>query len=287
VPLRCFQRRVVTTGLPVGGPGGNLVATELRPEEYIDLLRAKLITARLGARTLSGLIGDVDLPAATVSAGAAWVAENSALSSTDAEWVPVQLRPKHVGAIVEYSRNLLLQSTPDVEMLLRDDFSKSLAIAIDGAALSGGGANEPSGILDQITPTGTASVLWTDVVGLIGTVEGADSEGSGYALAPGVKTILMGKVKLDGATDSAVMMDSPNSLAGYRAESSTGVPLQSMIFGQWSDLVIGYWSVFDFLVNPYETTAYSKGNILVRGMATVDVALRHAESFAALNAIVS
>jgi len=85
VPLRCFQRRVVTTGLPVGGPGGNLIATELHPEEYIDLLRAKLITARLGARTLSGLVGDVDLPAATVSAGAAWVAENSALSSTDAE----------------------------------------------------------------------------------------------------------------------------------------------------------------------------------------------------------
>src|SRR5438128_1060915 len=90
VPLRCFQRRVVTTGLPVGGPGGNLVATELRPEEYIDLLRSKLITARLGARTLSGLVGDLDLPAATVSAGTSWIAENSALSATNPEWLPVQ-----------------------------------------------------------------------------------------------------------------------------------------------------------------------------------------------------
>lgn len=32
-------------------------------------------------------------------------------------------------------------------------------------------------------------------------------------------------------------------------------------------------------MNPYSETAYSKGNVLVRAMATVDVAIRHPESF--------
>jgi len=33
------------------------------------------------------------------------------------------------------------------------------------------------------------------------------------------------------------------------------------------------------MVNPYESTAYSKGNISIRAMATVDVALRHKAAF--------
>jgi hypothetical protein len=53
----------------------------------------------------------------------------------------------------------------------------------------------------------------------------------------------------------------------------------SAIFGNWSDLLVGYWSAFDLLVNPYESTAYSKGNVQVRAMLTADVAVRHPESF--------
>jgi hypothetical protein len=74
-------------------------------------------------------------------------------------------------------------------------------------------------------------------------------------------------------------------LAGYTCASSTLVPSDStgnrIIFGNWSDLMLGYWSAFDLLVNPYESTAYSKGNVQVRGMLTMDVAVRHYESFAA------
>ena len=47
-----------------------------------------------------------------------------------------------------------------------------------------------------------------------------------------------------------------------------------LIYGDWSELLIGIWSEIDILVNPYETTAYSKGNISIRAMATVDTGLR-------------
>jgi hypothetical protein len=64
---------------------------------------------------------------------------------------------------------------------------------------------------------------------------------------------------------------------GPTSPSTDGI----LIFGKWSDLILGYWSVFDLLVNPYESTAYSKGNVQVRGIITADVAVRHVESFAA------
>ena len=53
-----------------------------------------------------------------------------------------------------------------------------------------------------------------------------------------------------------------------------------VIFGAWSQLLVGYWSGVDILVNPYETTAYMRGRVLMRVMRDCDVAVRHGESFA-------
>jgi predicted phage gp36 major capsid-like protein len=84
-----------------------------------------------------------------------------------------------------------------------------------------------------------------------------------------------------------IQMD-PNSLAGYPLATTNQMPVLGspatdhvLIFGRWSDILLGYWSVFDLLVNPYESTAYSKGNVSVRGIVTMDVAIRHIESSAA------
>ncbi len=52
-----------------------------------------------------------------------------------------------------------------------------------------------------------------------------------------------------------------------------------LIYGDWSELLIGIWSEVDILVNPFESTAYSKGNVSIRAMGTVDVAVRHKKAF--------
>ena len=51
------------------------------------------------------------------------------------------------------------------------------------------------------------------------------------------------------------------------------------ILGDFSQVMLGVWSELDLLVNPYAETAYRKGNVLVRGMATVDTAVRAPEAF--------
>ena len=52
-----------------------------------------------------------------------------------------------------------------------------------------------------------------------------------------------------------------------------------LIYGDWSELLMGIWSEIDLLVNPFEAAAYAKGNVAVRAMATVDVAVRHPAAF--------
>ncbi|NOX95832.1 MAG: phage major capsid protein [Alphaproteobacteria bacterium] len=290
VPMQVFEKRVVTTTAPAGGPGTNIIATDFLGEHFIDILRSQLVTQQRGATVLSGLVGNVDIPLLKTSAVSGWVAENTALTASDQAFDKISLAPKHVGALTEFSRNMLMQSTPDIEQLIRSDFAAVLARALDAAALVGGGTNEPTGLIAAgiDTSVSMATPSWSNILDLINIVEEADAQGNGFVMRPLVAKKLRETPKV-ASTDSVMVMEAPDSLAGYPVSRSTLVPIDtvptpdetSIIFGQWSDLFIGYFSAFDLLVNPYESTAYSKGNVSVRGMLTADIAVRHIESFAA------
>ncbi len=290
VPMQIFEKRVVTTTTPVGGPGANVIAQDYRGDQYIDLLRSKLVTQARGATVLSGLQGNVSIPKGTKSAVAAWVAENGAISASDLEFDSLDMTPKIVGVLSEFSHLMALQASPDIENLFRNDFSAVLARALDAAALVGGGTNEPDGLIAAgiDTSVSMATPSWSKVLDLINTVEEADAMGTGFVMRPLVAKKLRETPKV-ASTDSVMVMESPDNLAGYPVSRSTQLPIDAtpdpdtttMIFGQWSDLLIGYWDAFSILVNPYESTAYTKGNIMVRGMLTSDVAVRRLESFAA------
>jgi len=302
VPTDIFlEKRVLATALPAGGPGGNLIATELHSEMYFDRLRAAMKVSALGATTLSNLVGNVDIPGLKASATSGWVAENTALTASDPEFRKVSMTPKHVGAITEVSRNMLMQTTPDIETLVRNDLALVLADAIDKAAIAGSGTGaEPRGILNTVgignVPMGTNGAALTidtaaDLIGAVSTLNAPETS-RGFLTTIKARVAAM-KLK-DGQGQpfgvSAVFQ-------GERVEFSSNVPsnltkgsgtnLSAAIYGNWSDLIIGYWSAFDLLVNPYESTAYAKGNVQIRAMMTADVAVRYVESFAAAKDIIA
>lgn len=303
VPLNVFEQRVMTTAAPAGGPGSNLIATDHMGGQYIDLLRAKLVMRTLGARVLNGLVGNVEIPKLKQSATAAWIAENGALSAADLQHSKVTMSPKHAGCLTEFSRNMLMQSSPDIEQLIRSDFAAVLAEAIDRVAIKGGGTNEPTGILGTsgigsvAMGTNGAAITWDAVIDLIAELETDNADGTAFLTNTNVRKSGRKALKVSGDASGGFIWTDPGSLAGYPAAvtnlvpsngaKGTGTDLSSLIFGNFSDLLIGYWSAFDLLVNPYETTAYSKGNVQVRGMLTMDLAVRHPESFAAITDLVA
>jgi HK97 family phage major capsid protein len=235
---------------------------------------------------LSGLVGNVEIPALKASGSAGWVAENTAIPPSDHQFRAVAMTPRHCGALTELSRNMLQQPSIDVENLARADFAAILADAVDRAALKGSGVGaEPRGILT--TPgvnttvfAGAGLAKRAKVLEMIAEIQEANSEGTAFVTSPGVVKNFRSS-PLPSIDSERFVMEEPNNLLGYSLTTTnnlSGVPGE-MIFGKWSDLLLGYWSELDILVNPYEAAAYSKGNVQIRAMLTMDTAVRHAGSF--------
>lgn len=292
VPHQVFlEKRDVLTS----GSGGSLVPEQHRADLMIDRLRASLQVQGLGATMLNGLVGTQDIPRLTGSATGYWVAEHGAVTGSDHTYDDVNLAPKTVGAEVEYSRRMLINAVPSVEQLVRSDLANVLATAIDHAAINADGTgNTPNGILNtsginSVTFGGAPS--WDKVLEFISLV-GADNAlmGSlGWLTNPHAVKTLRSTVKV-ASTDSVMLMESAADLAGYPLRQSTNVPGDptssplvdsTVIFGNWSDLLIGYWSSVDILVNPYHSDVYSKGGVKINALQDCDIAVRHPESFAA------
>jgi HK97 family phage major capsid protein len=292
IPMTAFRRPVEQRdreqrALISTSTGADLIATDHLGGQFIDLLRSALVSQRLGVRTINGLVGNVEIPKRTGSGTSAWVAENSALTPSDGAFDKVNMAPKTVGSLSEYTRNMLLQSTPDIEMLIREDMAAVLARAVDLAVIKGGDdANTPDGVMATVEPTTPATATWAHILGLIEQVELSNAQGTAWLGHPSTRRLLRTVLRNPSGTDATFIMQDPNTLADYPFVGSTLVPAGAsgpeypLIFGAWSDIIVGYWSTLDVLVNPYESTAYSKGNVQIRSMLTADIAFRHTESFA-------
>ncbi len=292
VPMHVFEQRVVTTAAPVAGPGSNLVATDHLAGQYIDILRARMVVQARGGRVLSGLTGNVSIPAMKAGNTAEWIAENGSLTGGDPQFRSVTMAPKHVGTMTEISRNMLLQTSPDIEQLIRLDFADALAQGVDRVAINGGGSNEPDGIL-QASIGSFSGATWAGILSAPETLAlaNADVGALGWAMNAACVRKLRSTLKVpEDAGAGFIMRDDAMTLLGYGVSQSNNVPgdptgsptaPSTIIFGNWSDVLVGYWGGFEILVNPYETTAYAKGNVKIRALLTADVAIRHAESFTA------
>ncbi len=272
----------------------------------IDILRAKSVVRKMGGTVLAGLVSNLALPRLTGSATPYWVAENAPITQSTPTFDNVVFTAKNAGGIVGMSRTVLQQSSPDVEAIVEGDLARLLATALDQVALVGGGANQPSGLLASgsgITVVGGATnglgPTWDNVLALIEAVDVANAlDGSlGFVTNGRVVKTNRTTLKTDADTASNFIQSDPNALAGYPLASTQNVPsnlakgtssaLSALIFGDWSSLYIGFWSELDLLVNPFDSTAYAAGSVLVRAMMTCDVQLRHPLAFSALTDIIT
>lgn len=295
VPVE-VQKRDLLVGTATAG--GNTVATNLLAANFIDLLRNKMALTGLGAQFLTGLQGQIAIPRQTAGATAYWVAENGAPTESQQAFDQVTMTPKTLGAFTDISRKLLLQSSIDVEGFVRNDLATVIALAIDLAGIAGTGAsNQPTGILST---SGIGSVAggtnglvptWGNIVDLESqvAVANADLGSLGYLTNAKVRGKLKQVQKVATYGDGFVWED--GMVNGYNVGVSNQVPsnltkgtssgvCSAIIFGNFADLIIGQWGSLDLMVDPY--TGSSAGTVRVVALQDVDVAVRHAESFAAM-----
>ena len=195
------------------------------------------------------------------------------------------MTPKSLAALTGYSRQLLAQSSLDIEAVVRDDLARVLAVALDAAAINGSGSSgEPTGILSTSgigSVTSSGSVTHSHLVNLEKEVA-VDKALMGnlyYVMNPVEKATLK---TTEAASSTAVfLMDGTGEVNGYPAIASNQVPESNIVFGNFADLLVGvFGSGLDITVDPYTNAA--KRAVRVVASMFCDVAVRHAESFAAI-----
>ena len=279
IPMGAIEKRVNTTqSLP------DFVPTDYRADQFISPLRNRLLARKLGVRVLSGLTGNVIIPKHGTGLSVGWVAENQAVPESDLTPDSVTLSPKHAGGVTELSRQLIMQGSPDVEQLVRDEFAYMIAQAIDSALIKGGGANEPKGILSTpgIQTASLATLNYASVLAMKTLAASANADAVNWLMNAKAAAKFAGTEKSNGT--GIYLMDDAEKIAGLPSFVTQQVPdidadTAVAILGDWSQAILGIWSEIDLLVNPYSDQAYRRGGVLVRAMSTVDVAVRHPEAF--------
>ncbi len=229
---------------------------------------------------LTGLSGNVSIPRMTSTSTAYFVGESGSPTESQQAFDQVNMTPKTVGAFVDYSRRLLLQSSIDVEAMIRDDIAKVIATKLDNAAIYGSGSsNEPLGIKDT-TGVGTQTITtfgtFAEYIGMETDVAAANADVANmfYLINASARGALKSTEK---ATNTAQFVFENNEINGYPAIVSNQLANNDVLFGDFSQFVIGMWSGLDLTVDPYANA--TAGSVRIIALQDVDFAVKQPGAF--------
>jgi len=283
VPMEVQRAMGTAAGTGISDAGA-LVGTDHMDSAFIDALRAESLVGQLGARFMDGLVGDLDIPRLDSGSTFGWITEDADAADSEGTLGSVLMSPKTIAGAVPMTRKLLKQSSPSVEAIMRQDLIRGAALAIDVAALNGSGAaGQPLGILNQ---TGVNTQTVADITNKVPTFaeligyetkladDNALIGNLNYITTPAINAALKTAAKDAG---SGIMLVENGMANGYSVYASTQVPVGKMVFGNFSDVMIGMWGVLDLTVDT--ATKAASGGLVLRAFQDVDVAIRHPESF--------
>tara|TARA_R100000808_G_scaffold24841_1_gene58697 strand:+ start:285 stop:2261 length:1977 start_codon:yes stop_codon:yes gene_type:complete len=274
--------------------GGYTVQTDVLASSFIDILRANMVFSKVGVTELNGLNGKVSIPGSDAGSTAYWVAENGAVSESDQTFIARSLTGKTCGAMTDVARNLMLQSSIDVEAFVRNDIAKSLALEIENKGLVGNGTgNAPIGVFNTTGVGGTTITAankpdWGDVVDIWNGVASNNAlRGNLNWVGAGTITANMMKDFRNGTGSDRPILDDtagPDGNASlmthpyYISENNVEAGKSLLTFGDWSALVQASWgNGLDLVVDPY--TNSNTGATRVVGLYLVDFAITTPKSF--------
>ena len=287
-----------------------LIGDVHRPDLYIDALRDRVVAGQLGVRVLSGLSGgNLEIPAADAShlAAVAWATETGAFAETVPEFNTVTIGPPHkLGAWAEWSQQLVLQSAPGIEGLVRGQLVDAVAEALDETVIYGAATNGPTrGVAAVITNTARSgdtngkalTFAELEALQLALDEDNVPPDGRAWLLAPRTRNSLRGLPRFASDGDRSAELAYMNGMIlDERAVVTNGVSIaenhgtggnnkSSIFYGRWSDFTMAYWQGLDIMLNPYADASFKRGSIAVRAMLFVDTQILREASFAYYDAV--
>lgn len=279
-------------GSQTAGGGAEIVFEQ--PGQLIEILRPRAMVIQSGATWIPGLSAPVPYPVQTGDVDVQAMAENpgSPVSDSSIAFDTILLSPKTIQSTVPIPRQLIVQSSLDVEQLVRNSIQAKHDRKIDFWALHGSGADgQALGIyntadVNEFDFLGT-DPDWAGITQMPAKIAAADADiaAQRWLLTPEMAAVLQATPK---AANQAIFIYEGGLRAGQMAGFDAATTNQflktlgtgadhGMIFGAWSECVIGQFGAMEVVVDGL--TLATKGQIRVTSFQMVDVLIRHPQAF--------
>ena len=261
-----------TVQATVEGQGAETVAEDLL--NILEPLRAKLVLAQAGASYMTGLVGNISIPAYSGSQ-VTWEGEVAEAKDGAGTFTEVKLEPHRLTAYIDLSKQFLIQDSVSAEEMLKRDIVNAIANKLEATILGSETiVNAPEGLLNGVVADSEA-ITYEDIVAMETELEEANVRGDiKFVVSPSAKAVLK-TTKLDAGSGKFAMEG--NEVNGYPVLCTSAVAGKGVIYGNFNDLVIGQWGGIDLTVDPYTQAANGKVRLVIN--AYFDAKPRRAESF--------
>ncbi|MBR5639734.1 MAG: phage major capsid protein [Muribaculaceae bacterium] len=222
-PIGQIQTRATITA------SGNVGTQVARPAGQ---QRAANLIDELGVKYIGGLSSNFSYPRIDNNTSE-WVNENEQGTLTGATFEGLSLTPRRLLSYVEYSNEVVLNPNTDVAGAIEEDMINSIWEKVQTTMFND--------IYTDATPTTLAN--YNDIVAFELAASQKKINGGVYVVSPTAASKL--KKMMNGSTP--VMVN--GYMNGYRVIETPSLDGESIIFADWSKLLLGQWGALDITVD--------------------------------------
>ena len=217
--------------------GVDVVETDIY--DILEPLRAKNVLVAAGAKFITNLQGNVQVPVMSATQ-VGWKGEIAAADDGSGAFTSVTLSPKRLTGKFPVSLELLAQDTLGVENMIRQDIVNAINEKLEATILGAGAGdlNTPAGLFHGYADTNVIADFG-DIADLEAKVEEKNVYGNcKYIVSPKAKAKLRSTIK--GTAGVGMIMEN-GAIDGTEALATSNVAAGKMLYGDFSNLVIGQW----------------------------------------------
>lgn len=260
--------------ISVAAEGEDVVATNLY--NVMEPLRAKNVLVQAGAKFITNLTGDVQIPLMTAT-NCGWESEMGEAKDGAGTFSSVKLSPRRLTCYIDLSKQFLVQDSVGAEELIRQDIINALNSKIEATILGDeeGDLTKPAGIFSVINPSAHTVSGFADLCNAESDIEDANVVGElKYVMSNKAKAALRSMQK--SAKTTQLVMEN-GQIDGTPVLNTSHVSGKKFAYGDWSNLAIGQFGAIDLTVDSYSQA--TKGVVRLVINAFFDAKVLRPEAF--------
>ena len=262
------------SAITVSAEGEDTVATNLY--NVMEPLRAKNVMVAAGAKFLTNLTGDVQIPLMSPS-NCGWEGEIAEAKDGAGTFSSVKLSPRRLTCFIDLSKQFIIQDSVGAEELIRQDIINALNSKIEETILgeAEGDLTKPAGIFSVINPSAHTISNFADICNAESDIEDSNVMGElQYVMSNKAKAALRSMQK--SAKTTQLVLEN-GQIDGTPVLNTSHVKGKKFIYGDWSNLAIGQFGALDLVVDNYSQS--TRGVVRLVASIYVDAKVLRPEAF--------